>query len=127
MVELLPDTTGALEDVEAARRLMAGFIPSGAPADEHLVEMTEVPVGGATVRLYRPRDADGDLPALLHVHGGGFCLGSAQIEHPQSVGLALGLRAVVATVDYRLAPEHPYPAGLDDCYAALELLAGLEG
>ena len=89
--------------------------------------MTEVPVGGATVRIYRPRGVPGDLPGLLHIHGGGFCLGSAEIDHPQSVGLCDELQAVIATVDYRLAPEHPYPAGVDDCYAALELLAGLDG
>ena len=127
LVELLPDTTGALDDIDAARSMMAGFVPQEPPAGEQLVEMTEVPVGEATVRVYRPRELEGDLPGVLHIHGGGFCLGSAEIDHPQSVGLALELGAVVATVDYRLAPEHPYPAGLDDCYAALLHLAALDG
>lgn len=127
LVELLPDMSGAMDDIPAARELLASFIPTDPPAAEERVEMTELPVGGTTVRIYRPKGAVGDLPALLHVHGGGFCLGSAAIDHPQSVGLADELQAVIATVDYRLAPEHPYPAGVDDCYAALELLAGLDG
>jgi acetyl esterase len=124
LIELLPEMEGSLDDIGAARQMLASFIPSTPPEAEDRVEWTEVPVGGATVRVYRPKGADGDLPALLHIHGGGFCLGSAEIDHPQSVGLADELQAVVATVDYRLAPENPYPAGLDDCYAALELLAG---
>lgn len=127
LLELLPDMKGSLDDVPAARAMLASFIPDTAPEAEDRVDMTEVPVGGTTVRIYRPKGLAGDLPALLHVHGGGFCLGSAEIDHPQSVGLADELQAVVATVDYRLAPEHPYPAGVDDCYAALELLAGLDG
>jgi acetyl esterase len=127
LVELLPETHGSLDDVGAAREMLANLIPSTRPEAEDRVEMTEVPVGGTTVRIYRPKGLDGDLPALLHIHGGGFCLGSAEIDHPQSVGLADELQAVVATVDYRLAPEYPYPAGVDDCYAALELLAGWDG
>jgi len=127
LVELLPDMADGLDDIDAAREMLAGFIPNDPPAAEDRVEMTEVPVGGTTVRIYRPRGVEGDLPGLLHIHGGGFALGSAEIDHPQSVGLADELQAVVATVDYRLAPEHPYPAGVDDCYAALELLAGWDG
>lgn len=127
LVALLPEMRGALDDVPAAREMMAGFIPNEPPEAEDRVEMTEVAAGGTTVRIYRPRGVEGDLPGLLHIHGGGFCLGSAEIDHPQSVGLADELQVVVATVDYRLAPEHPYPAGVDDCYAALEVLAGLDG
>src|SRR5689334_7802599 len=112
---MLPEMSDGLDDIEAAREMLAGWMPSDPHPAEARVEMTEVPVGGTTVRIYRPRGVDGDLPGLLHVHGGGFVLGSAVIDHPQSVGLADELQAVVATVDYRLAPEHPYPAGLDDC------------
>lgn len=127
LVETLPEMHGALDDIPAAREMLAAFMPSHPHEAEDRVEMTEVPVGGTTVRIYRPRGVDGDLPAVLHVHGGGFCLGSAEIEHFQSVGLADELQAVIATVDYRLAPEHPYPAGVEDSYAALELLATWEG
>jgi acetyl esterase len=127
LVEMLPEMADALGDIPAAREMLAGFIPTDPPEAETRVEWTEVPCGGATVRVYRPRGVEGDLPGLLHIHGGGFVLGSAEIDHPQSVGLADQLQAVVATVDYRLAPEHPYPAGLDDCYAALELLAATDG
>lgn len=127
LVELLPDMAGALEDVAAAREMLAGFVPSDPPHGEDDVDVAVVDLGESQVRIYRPRGLEGDLPAVLHLHGGGFCLGSAEIEHAQSVAMALRLGAVVATPDYRLAPEHPYPAGLDDCYAALLHLAGLAG
>jgi acetyl esterase/lipase len=64
---------------------------------------------------------------LLYLHGGGYCLGSVEIEHAGAVQLAYALGAVVVSVEYRLAPEHPYPAGLEDCYASLCFLAALDG
>jgi acetyl esterase/lipase len=77
-----------------------------------------------SVRVYRPPvPADGTLlPAILQVHGGGFIVGSVEAEHAGSVLLAAGIGAVVVSVEYRLAPEHPYPAALHDCYAALAWL-----
>ncbi|HEY3587639.1 MAG TPA: alpha/beta hydrolase, partial [Myxococcaceae bacterium] len=76
------------------------------------------------VRVYRPRvPSDGTLlPAILQVHGGGFIVGNVEAEHAGSVLLAAGIGAVVVSVEYRLAPEHPYPAALRDCYAALASL-----
>jgi acetyl esterase/lipase len=76
------------------------------------------------VRVYRPRSvAPGTLaPAVLTIHGGGFIIGSVEAEHAGSAAMALGSGAVVVSVEYRLAPEHPYPAGLHDCYAALQWL-----
>jgi acetyl esterase/lipase len=76
------------------------------------------------VRVYRPpAPADGTpLPAILQIHGGGFIVGSVEAEHAGSVLLAAGVGAVVVSVEYRLAPEHPYPAALHDCYAALSYL-----
>jgi acetyl esterase len=77
--------------------------------------------GGPDVRLivYRPREADGRLPVVLSIHGGAFCHLHPDDFEGMDGGLALGHRAVVVAVDYRLAPEHPFPAGPDDCYAAL--------
>ena len=71
------------------------------------------------VRVYTPRSVAAPLPALLYIHGGGFLMGSvADMDIPcQDYCGELG--AVIVSVEYRLAPEHPYPAGLHDCYAAL--------
>jgi acetyl esterase/lipase len=76
------------------------------------------------VRVYRPPGPGGgaQLPAILQIHGGGFIVGSVEAEHAGSVLLAAGIGAVVVSVEYRLAPEHPYPAALHDCYAALSYL-----
>ncbi len=76
------------------------------------------------VRVYRPRSiVPGTLvPAVLTIHGGGFIIGSVDSEHAGSALMALGTGSVVVSVEYRLAPEHPYPAGLHDCYAALTWL-----
>jgi acetyl esterase/lipase len=77
----------------------------------------------AEVRIHRPRGVKRPAPCVLWIHGGGYVLGSAAIEDRTCRRMAQSSDAVVAAVDYRLAPEHPYPAALDDCYAALEWLA----
>jgi acetyl esterase/lipase len=72
------------------------------------------------VRIYTPKPhVTQPSAALLYIHGGGFVVGSIATEHASSAMLARKLGIVVVSVEYRLAPEHPYPAGLDDCYAAL--------
>ncbi|MDP9795915.1 acetyl esterase/lipase [Catenuloplanes nepalensis] len=78
---------------------------------------------GVRLRLYRP-DAPAAPAAILAVHGGGFVLGSIDGNDARNAAFARDLGVLVASVDYRLAPEHPYPAALDDCYAALTWLAG---
>lgn len=127
IVEMLPDTSGAFDDIPAARELFESFLPPGPVPGEELVDVTETEADGVPVRVYRPKGASDDLPGILYIHGGGFCIGSAALEHGGAVQVANAVGAVVVNVDYRLAPEHPYPAGLDDCYAALQYLAGLDG
>lgn len=77
------------------------------------------PVG---ILLYRPTDRRSRCPALLHIHGGGHVMGSASGSDPANRALARALGCVVASVDYRLAPEAPYPAAVHDCLAALAWL-----
>ncbi|MFC7279877.1 alpha/beta hydrolase [Paractinoplanes rhizophilus] len=60
-----------------------------------------------------------ERPGLLWIHGGGFVLGDVEGDMPVAAGLAEGAGAVVVSVEYRLAPEHPFPAPVEDCYAAL--------
>jgi len=76
------------------------------------------------VRVYRPaRAGAGERgPGILMIHGGGFIIGSVEAEHAGAALTAIDTGAVVVSVEYRLAPEHPYPAGLHDCYAALSYL-----
>ena len=117
-----------LSDPVAAR---AGFeallvaIGSDLPEAEGLtIEDRTVPgwegAPDVAVRIYRPAAPAGTLlPGIVQIHGGGFIVGSVEAEHAGSVLLAAGVGAVVVSVEYRLAPEHPYPAGLYDCYAAL--------
>jgi acetyl esterase/lipase len=80
---------------------------------------------GVGVRLHRPVDAEQPGPALLWIHGGGYVMGTAQQDDRLCRRFVRELGITVAAVDYRLAPEHPYPAGLEDCYSALTWLVGL--
>ncbi|GAB3247404.1 alpha/beta hydrolase [Nocardioides dilutus] len=131
MVRLLPDLGTSLDDLDGARAVLAAMAPPASSVDTTGLEVRDLRLdelgSPASVRVYRPADAEGPLPGLLFLHGGGFVLGSVDLEHQVCVDLARDLGVVVASVDYRLAPEHPYPAGLEDCYAALRLLAGLPG
>ncbi|MFH9426567.1 alpha/beta hydrolase [Streptomyces sp. NPDC017529] len=82
------------------------------------------PAGQLRLRIYRPDTPDTpDLPMILYVHGGAFTYGSPEAEEGRAVRYARDARAVVVSVDYRLAPEHPYPAAADDAYAALAWIA----
>src|SRR6201996_9187073 len=80
---------------------------------------------GVGVRLHRPAGVSQPGPALLWIHGGGYVIGTAQQDDQLCRRFARELGVTVAAVDYRLAPEHPYPAPLEDCYAALTWLAAL--
>ncbi|SEL65030.1 Acetyl esterase/lipase [Colwellia chukchiensis] len=71
------------------------------------------------VRIYHPAPTE-SLPVLLHFHGGGHMCGSIELYDPISRELAVAANAIVICIDYRLAPEHPYPRGLDDCQYLLE-------
>lgn len=95
--------------------------------------LTRVPVSGGevatvgdlSVRVHRPKDAGpGPLPAVLWIHGGGYVIGVAAQDDGICRRLADGLGAIVAAVDYRLAPDHPFPTPLHDCHDALVWLAG---
>jgi acetyl esterase/lipase len=83
-------------------------------------ELVPGPQGAPDVRLriFTP-DRTTAPAAIYDVHGGGFIIGSIDIFDGQNARLARELGVVVVTVDYRLAPEHPYPAPLEDCYAGL--------
>lgn len=124
-------TTGfTIEDIPATRLLMEQLTTDLAgDLDTTGLEITDRHVPGldddpeVPIRVYAPTGGDGLRPAILDIHGGGFIIGSVASEHPVAVGLAQSVDAVVVAVEYRLAPEHPYPAGLRDCYAALRWLA----
>jgi acetyl esterase/lipase len=114
-------------DVPAAREQMLQMIEAmvGGQPDPAGVRYEDRRVPGPAgapevrVRVYRPAGAAGPLPGVLYIHGGGFCVGSIETEHLGAAAAAGSAEAVVVSVDYRLAPENPFPAGLEDCYAAL--------
>jgi acetyl esterase len=84
----------------------------------------EGPAGEIPLRLYTPVDARGDaLPGLVFYHGGGFVIGDLETHDDLCRCLANGSGCRVVSVDYRLAPEHPFPAAVDDCWAATQYVA----
>lgn len=95
------------ERIEEIERTIPG--PEGEP---------EVPI-----RIYMPKDRTEAGPGFVNFHGGGFILGDLEMEHPRCLMMATEGGAVSVGVDYRLAPENPFPAGVEDCYAALQWVA----
>jgi acetyl esterase/lipase len=92
-----------------------------APSDVEVITLGS----GVGVRLFRPAGVPEPAPALLWIHGGGYVMGTAQQDDALCRRFSRKLGITVASVDYRLAPEHPYPAALEDCYSALTWLARL--
>lgn len=75
------------------------------------------------VRIYRPVGVTGTLPGIYYIHGGGMILGDVAGEDATASSLCEQVGAVVVSVEYRLAPEHPHPAPVEDCYAGLRWMA----
>jgi acetyl esterase/lipase len=103
--------------MRGAARLVGRSAPAG-------VETLTL-ASGIGVRLHRPSGATGRGPGLLWIHGGGYVIGGAAQDDTPCRRFARDLGITVAAVEYRLAPEYPYPIPLEDCYSALTWLAGL--
>lgn len=104
----------------AQRATLCGYWIDGAPVMDQTTDVSVPgPAGPVRARLYRPTAAGG-APMILLIHGGGWAFGSIEETEPQARHLAARTGAVVVSTSYRLAPEHPFPAGLHDCEAALK-------
>jgi acetyl esterase/lipase len=120
-----------VSDVVGARKTLTEFLEAIAaegverPTDDRVEEIERMIPGpdGAPdvpIRIYMPKDRKGPGPGFVNFHGGGFILGDLEMEHPRCLIMAAEGGAVSVGVDYRLAPENPFPAGVEDCYAALQ-------
>jgi acetyl esterase len=124
-IDALPSTD--ISDPAALRQSRAemGGI-SNTELDTSSLDISDLKIPGpegdpdVSVRIYRPKQPRDNGPGLFYIHGGGFVLGSVDGEHAASASIAMNLNIVVVSVEYRLAPEFPYPAPLEDCYAALQ-------
>lgn len=107
------------ENIAAVREQLAS-LPAPPPTEG--VEWVDHDVDadtGVKVRVYRPAGVDGALPCIYWIHGGGLVLGSYDGEGPRLEAWCLEHRCAAVSVEYRLAPEHPFPAAIDDCLAGL--------
>jgi acetyl esterase len=113
-----------LADLPTARETLARLRSTLPPADEAGVSVREVAVPGpagapdVTLRIYTPAAPSGP-GGIYDVHGGGFVMGDLDGSHAANLALCRGVGVPVVTVDYRLAPETPFPGPLKDCYAGL--------
>ena len=134
LIDLLPaPSLASVDDLTASRAAILDMVgPMNDSVDTTGLTVTDHHAPGpegapdVLVRVYAPEEPApaGGRPALLDIHGGGFVVGSIEMQHGMCAPIARQLDAVVATVEYRLAPEHPFPAGVEDCYAALTWLHG---
>ncbi|HZQ85979.1 MAG TPA: alpha/beta hydrolase [Acidimicrobiales bacterium] len=119
---LMPQVPMSEQTPEAFRASFAMLAAlSGEPDAVANVEDRTIPgpAGEIPVRIYTP-EGSGPFPVLVFFHGGGFVIGNLDTHDGACRELCNGANAVVVAVDYRLAPEHPYPAAPDDCFAALQ-------
>lgn len=116
-----PDTAAQMialrSSRERLRRTVAGRLVCGAEAD---VATRDVRVDDdVRLRIHRPHGAAGPLPVVVNFHGGGWCLGTPEQSGWLTSHVAARSRATVISPSYRLAPEHPYPAAIEDTWRAL--------
>ncbi|NND67051.1 MAG: alpha/beta hydrolase, partial [Halioglobus sp.] len=125
-MEFLPEGALDLTDPVATRQGFLDMIEvMNADLDRSGVAMENRSIPGpegdpeVPIRIYAPEGLNATVPGILHIHGGGFVVGNLDSELGTCVNLSRVLGVVVVSVDYRLAPETPFPGPLEDCYAAL--------
>jgi acetyl esterase len=107
----------AMRDVYRQMSAARSEVPVGAVADRTIPG----PNGPIPIRVYTPGSASG--AAIVYFHGGGWVIGGLDTHDPTCRALANAAGTTVVSVDYRLAPEHKYPAAAEDCYAGLRWVA----
>ena len=133
-MQILVDTKAGLPPATTLEEMRAGWYAYSArmrrphPADMKVADRAVAGKGGAIpVRVYRSAGAHAKAPCVLYFHGGGFMKGDLDSSDTTAWGLAQDTGAVVVSVDYRLAPENPYPAAFDDCFSVLADVAANAG
>ncbi len=128
ILPLLPTLT--FSDVEKLREMREAPGDLGTAQDRNDVTKEDRTVPGrqgdpdVPIRIYRPTAvAEGLRAGVYEIHAGGFVMGSIDMMDPWCQGVAAEIGAVVVSVEYRLAPEHPFPAGIEDCHAGLVWMA----
>jgi acetyl esterase len=114
----------APEDARRWWNVYASILAQPHPEDVHVYDRS-IPTddNDVPVRVYRPSGLDDRSPCIIYMHGGGFMMGDLDSSDSIAWGYAQEVGAVVVSVDYRLTPEHPYPAAFNDCYGVLTWLA----
>jgi triacylglycerol lipase len=122
LVEAFPPIDLGAEVLPGFRAAMVelSVVPDAATHAD--VRIEEAQAQGVRCLLFRPT-ARASAGALLHIHGGGFVMGSPEMDAARNIDLVRATGCTILSVDYRLAPEHPHPAALEDCHAALVWLA----
>lgn len=129
LLEALPGGFNSVPDIAARRAAMEQMLAAIPVPDNPNVTKEDRSVPGPegapdiTLRIYRPLNASGQLAGLYYIHGGGMVLGSIQTEDATATMLCDQTGATVVSVEYRLAPEDPHPAQVEDCYAGLRWTA----
>lgn len=123
LLEAFPDIDLTADKLPAMReRLAVSAKTSRAPEGVHPANAFSQPFEsspGVRLRILRPINAESPLPVYVHIHGGGYVAGSPEGSEQRNGELAAGVGCLVVSVDYRLAPEAPFPNALHDCYSAL--------
>ena len=131
MVEKLatdrPMNLNEIPKARAAMKKMVTAMLANLPAVEDATSQDQLVPGAkgdpdVRVRVYRPADQPSKIPALYWIHGGGYVMGDIEQDDRLMKQLVKRIGCVAVSVDYRLAPEHPFPAPVEDCYAGLKWL-----
>ena len=127
LLDAFPLTFTTADGVEVARARIRQLQAPAEMLPNLRIEEHTIGHGASTgipVRIYWPPVAQHtNLPVVVFYHGGGWSIGDLNTHDPVARAHAVGAEAIVVSVDYRLAPEHPFPAGVDDCWAALQWVA----
>ncbi|MGX9791350.1 alpha/beta hydrolase [Mycobacterium sp. MMS18-G62] len=124
VLEAVPFALTTEGGVEASRQRFRELPRRDVYPDVRTEDRTiEGPAGPIPIRLYWPQARRERPPVVVYLHGGGWCVGDLDSYDGVARGHAVGGGAVVVSVDYRLAPEHPYPAAVEDAWAATQWVA----
>ncbi|MEO5973631.1 MAG: alpha/beta hydrolase [Ilumatobacteraceae bacterium] len=119
IVELYKSFGGPPIETQTPGEVRARYASTALPSDEIVAEIRNVSANGIPARLYRPR-LDEVLGLCVYFHGGGWVIGDLETHDDVCRAIANRSGHAVLSVDYRLAPEYPFPAPLDDCIAATQ-------